>query len=252
MSAAAADVATMLRMAYAEGAIVGPICTDAAVAGAIRDANIATWLQAGRRVVGRKIGLTGAAVRAALAAPGRSDGVLFDDMAIANGGTVASGRLLQPLVEGEIGVILRSDVSGDEDTPSMLAAIAGAVAAIELPDSRIADWAIRYPDAVADNGSAGAYAIAGAPCTFDALATFAWTLELCRGGVRTTSSGELPASEILDNLHWLARTAADQGRPLRAGELVLTGAASAPVPMASGDTASFVVAGLTPCSISFS
>jgi 2-keto-4-pentenoate hydratase len=151
-------LARRLRDAYASGAIAplrdGLEPTDGAGAYVVQDINTRHWVEGGRRIVGRKIGLTAKAVQAQLGVDQPDYGVLFDDMQIADGGVLDPARVIQPKAEAEIALVLAREVTTASATPEDIAAATDyAVAAIEIVDSRIADWKITFADTVADNGS---------------------------------------------------------------------------------------------------
>jgi 2-keto-4-pentenoate hydratase len=150
--------ARALRDAYSKGAIapmrqwLDPV--DIAGAYAVQAINTRFWMDQGRRIVGRKAGLTAKAVQQQLGVDQPDFGVLFDDMEIKDGGTLDPARCLQPKAEAEIAFVLGADLLDPNTTAEMAgAAVATVHAAIEIVDSRIADWKIAFADTVADNGS---------------------------------------------------------------------------------------------------
>ena len=91
-------------------------------------------------------------------------------MAVDDGAEIAAGRLIQPKVEAEIAFVLGDDLPHADTTPAeVLRAIEFAVAAIEVVDSRIADWQISFHDTVADNGSSGLYVVGSRPVSMSRL-----------------------------------------------------------------------------------
>ena len=138
--------------------VVAP--TDEAGAYAIQSINVKHRLAAGARVVGRKIGLTSLAVQRQLGVDQPDYGVLFDDMAVGADNLLQSGRLIQPKIEAEIAIVLRSDLTSRSTSAADVAAATDyAVAALEIVDSRIADWKIAFADTVADNGSSAFFVL---------------------------------------------------------------------------------------------
>ncbi len=118
---------------------------DVATAYAVQRRNLDLRLAGGARRVGRKIGLTSAAVQNQLGVTQPDTGWLFDDMAVPSGGTVPAGRLLQPRVEAEVAFWLAADIPADVDSiDDVRAVISTAVAAIEIVDSRVRDWDISH------------------------------------------------------------------------------------------------------------
>ena len=104
------EIAATLRAAY-HGNPIEPLRDglqpqDAAGAYAIQQINTRFWMRAGRRIVGRKIGLTAPAVQAQLGVDQPDYGVLFADMAIPDGGQLACADTLQPKAEAEVALVL--------------------------------------------------------------------------------------------------------------------------------------------------
>ena len=168
MSAASAAVAEQLRRAYAEGPIApvrGSLASPTAdLAYEIQDINTRHWSAAGRRIVGRKIGLTSHAVQQQLGVDQPDFGILFADMEVPNGGEVAAARLLQPRAEAEVACVLGRDLTAaDPTTSEVLRAIDCVLPAIEIVDSRIQDWKISLVDTIADNASSAMYVLGTEP-----------------------------------------------------------------------------------------
>jgi 2-keto-4-pentenoate hydratase len=197
----------------------------------------------GRRVVGRKVGLTAPAVQAQLGVDQPDFGVLFDDMACPQDQPIDIGRLLQPRIEAEIAFVLEADLTGDGEITADVArsAVGQAVAALEIVDSRIAGWDITIVDTVADNASSGLYVLGDEPIELGDrdLRSVEMTLASSAGGAAetvSTGSGAACLGDPVNALVWLARTSHELGTPLRAGDVVLSGALGAMVPVAPGHT----------------
>jgi 2-keto-4-pentenoate hydratase len=224
---------------------------DAVSAHAVRATTVEHWRRAGRRIAGRKIGLTSSALRIRLGAPEPTDGFLFADTETPNGGVVEYATLLQPLVEVEVALILDRSVTQLPDDPAGLrSAIRGISTAIEIVDSRIQDWRISYADAIADNGSAAGFVMSGEIQPFGAHEHFAWEM-IFDGKEQNMSSGTVQPDVILNNLHWLAGKAISIGMPLHQGEIILSGSLGGAVPVSQGDVLTGRVAGLGECKVSF-
>lgn len=133
--------------------------TDIPAAYAVQDELNRRRSARGARVVGRKIGLTSPAVQKQLGVDQPDFGVLFDDMAYADGTEVPTSTLLQPKVEAEVAFVLGGDLVGELTLTSVRDAVDYAVAALEIVDSRVADWDITIVDTVADNGSSALYVL---------------------------------------------------------------------------------------------
>ncbi len=244
------STAELLRKAYTLGA-VPPLRdalepTDADGAYAVQALNTEFWKVEGRRVVGRKVGLTAKSVQIQLGVDQPDFGVLFDDMAVADGGFLDVGKMFQPKAEAEVAFVLASDLSDPETTPEAArAAVGEVVAAIEIVDSRIADWKITFADTVADNGSSAFFVLGEARKPIDGLDlwTCGMVLEV-NGAVVSLGAGAACLGHPLNALAWLARTLAARGEPLRAGDIVLSGALGPMVALNAGDEVKATIGGL--------
>ncbi|GAB4079103.1 2-keto-4-pentenoate hydratase [Modestobacter muralis] len=207
----------------------------------------------GRRVVGRKVGLTNPVVQRQLGVDQPDLGVLFEDMAVADGGTVGAGRLIQPRIEAEVALILGADLTGPDLTSGHLrAAVAEVVAALEIVDSRIAGWDISLVDTVADNASSGLFVLGSQRRPLDDLdlRTVRMTLREDDDEVSTGTGADCLGDPIAA-LAWLAAAARDLGQPLRAGDIVLSGALGPMVPVRGGATYTAELSGLGPVAVTF-
>lgn len=223
--------ARLLREAAATGTPIEPLRdrvahADLAGAYAVQAENTALALQAGRRLVGRKIGLTSPAVQAQLGVDQPDFGVLFADMAVGDAEPVARGRLIQPKVEAEIALVLGKPLGHDRHTyADLLGAIEYCLPAIEIVDSRIAGWRIGLFDTVADNASSGLFVLGSKPVRANAFDIARCAMQM-REGERVVSEGNARAclGNPLNAAIWLADMLVRVSRPLEAGDIVLTGA----------------------------
>ena len=208
--------------------LIGTADTQAAYA--VQQRVVAARLAEGARASGRKIGLTSPAVQAQLGVDRPDFGILLDEMDVSALAEVPSGRLLQPKVEAEVAFVLADDLPADwSDGPlgedQVRAAVEYAVAALEIVDSRVAGWDIRYTDTVADNASSGLYVLGTERVTLDRFSPREVRMTMALDGAQvSTGTGADCLGDPLTALAWLARTVRDLGHPLRAGEVVLSGA----------------------------
>lgn len=251
------DLARRLRDAYA-GPAVAPMRdglepTDAAGAYAVQEINTRFWQAQGRRIVGRKAGLTAEAVQKQLGVDQPDFGVLFDDMAVADGGQLEPARCLQPKAEAEIAFVLGADLPSTETTPEQVAAAVATVhAAIEIVDSRIADWKITFADTVADNGSSAFFVLADAGLPLAGIDLEGAKMEMrINGEVVSTGIGAAALGSPLNAAAWLARTLAERGEPLKAGDVLLAGALGPMVALNPGDRVQAMVDGIGACSFTY-
>jgi 2-keto-4-pentenoate hydratase len=250
-----------LGAARASGAPCAPVrdlLADAGPASVVRSAYtvqsawVAERLAAGAVVTGRKIGLTSPVVQAQLGVDTPDYGVLLDEMAVPDGGVADTARLLQPRIEGEVAFVLGADLDLAAPTEAdVVAATYSVVAALEIVDSRIAGWDITLADTVADNASAAMYVLGTAPRPLDLdLADCGMTMRR-NGTVVSTGLGSACLGSPVRAVAWLAATAHALGAPLRAGDVVLSGALGPMVDVAAGDRFEAAVDGLGTVSVSF-
>jgi len=208
---------------------------DADLAYAIQDANTQAAVAAGRRLVGRKIGLTSLAVQQQLGVDRPDYGMLFADMAIGDGEPVELARLIQPKVEAEVALVLGRDLRHEKHTyADLIRATEYVLPAIEIVDSRIERWDIRYVDTVADNASSGLFVLGSTPRRLTAVDLTACAMRMMRGAeVVSSGNGRACLGSPLTAAVWLADVMVRCGRPLLAGDIVLSGALG-PMVAASG------------------
>jgi 2-oxo-3-hexenedioate decarboxylase len=194
----------------------------------------------GERPVGIKMGFTS---RAKMAQMGVSDliwGRLTDRMQRPAGGTLSRKTFVHPRAEPEIAFRLQQPLSGRIDTAAARAAIGAVAAAVEIIDSRYRDFRFSLTDVVADNSSSSAFVVGSwLEPTFD-FGDLPMQL-LIDGEVRQTGSSAAILGHPLESLVNAARLAAERGESLRAGDIVMAGAATAAEALAPGQHVQAVV-----------
>ncbi|WP_329279863.1 2-keto-4-pentenoate hydratase [Streptomyces sp. NBC_01451] len=228
--------------------------SDIGLAYAVQQRVIGDRIAAGARVVGRKIGLTSESVQRQVGVDRPDFGVLLDDMDVSGLPEVPSARLLQPRVEAEIAFVLAADLDDDDlDIERVRAAVGHAVAALEIVDSRVSDWDIAITDTVADNASSGLFVLGAEHVGLKEFEPRDVTMRLYADGeLASEGTGAACLGDPLAALLWLARTAREFGDPLRAGQVVLSGALGPLVPTPPGSTVRAEMSGLGPVTAIFS
>lgn len=238
-AAAAADLAR----AEAERVPIAPLSQtlpglDVPGAYEVQNINVRRRLAAGERIAGRKVGLTSLPMQRQLGVDEPDYGVLFESMLIPSGGEVPTRELVAPRAEAEIAFVLGAPLAGpDIGAGEAVPAIREVLLAIEIIDSRIADWKITLPDTIADNASSGRVILGAAvPAESGLLGDLAGeTLRLAVDGVEEAKgTGAEVLGDPLLAVAWLARTLHSYGEVLNPGDVVLAGAVHASVDLRPG------------------
>jgi 2-keto-4-pentenoate hydratase len=195
-------------------------------------------LSGGVQQVGWKIGATTALAQASFGLSGPTYGVLFDNGAVPDGGSIPMALLIQPRVEVEIAFHMARDLIGPDVTPEQaLDAAASVCAAFEIVDPRTRDWDVKMPEMIADNIFHARYVLGVQHVAAHTLDLAAVTATLTKNVVEVAQgSGTNVLGHPAAALAWLANRLADHGEQLRAGQIVLSGTLTPVVPVAAGDT----------------
>ncbi|WTL64553.1 fumarylacetoacetate hydrolase family protein [Streptosporangium sp. NBC_01495] len=252
---AAAD---RLLAAEREGTPCAPVrdligADDIEQAYAVQETVAAERERAGARVVGCKIGLTARSVREQFGVFEPDFGLVFDDMLHSHGSELERGAYLQPRVEAEVAFVLETDIEMPRPSVADVIRATGFVLpAIEIVDSRIAGWDITISDTIADNASSGGVVLGTTPRSLDRLdlADVGMVLEHDGEDVAFGSGAACMGSPVV-SATWVARELARRGRPLRAGDIIMTGALGPMVDVASTGRFTARLAGLGQVEITF-
>ncbi|QTD39441.1 2-keto-4-pentenoate hydratase [Sporosarcina sp. Te-1] len=191
----------------------------------------------GKRVIGKKVGLTSVAMQKMLNVDEPDYGHLFDDMKLANNATVKVDTMLSPKVEAEIGFMLAKDLDGPNVTfIDVMMATEYVIPTLEIIDSRVNDWKIKLVDTVADNGSSARVVIGDSKLDLDAIDLRTNSMVLLKNGeLLATGAGSAALGHPAHAVAWLANKLHEFGIGLKKGELILPGALSGAVPVTAGD-----------------
>jgi 2-keto-4-pentenoate hydratase len=254
-----AKAAETLLGAYASRLPVAPLTAarpglSATDAYAIQLAQVTSWTAGGAVVKGHKVGLTSAAMQRQLGVDQPDFGHLVDTMFLPEGTAADYGRLLQPKAEPEIALVLGRPLRGPGVTVAeALAAVDFVLPALEIIDSRIADWKITLPDTIADNASSGAVVLGSRPVRPESVdLALTGGLLLRNGRIEGTGAGGAVLGSPVNALVWLVNTLGTLGVGLEAGHVVLPGSVCAAIPFGPGDTVSAAFDRIGSVSITFS
>ncbi len=211
--------------------------TDIDAAYAVQQINTDRMIAGGHRVSGRKIGLTNPAVQAQLGVHQPDFGTLFTDTEYGDNIDIPASRLIQPRAEGEVALVLEHDLdNAPHGFAEIIRAVAFALPAIEVVDSRIENWQIGLVDTVGDNASSGLYVVGSRPVALSAfdIRTVPMSMTINAEEV-STGNGSMCLGNPIEAARWLADELCRRGIPLRAGDVLMTGALGPVRPIGTGD-----------------
>jgi 2-keto-4-pentenoate hydratase len=236
------EVAAVLAAAERDRAPVRPLAEtypalDVVDAYEVQLLNIRARLADGCSVLGHKVGLSSEAMQQMMGVDEPDYGHLLSDMAVPSDRPVDATRYCYPRVEVEVGFVLGDDLPGEGCTEEQVLDATEVVApAIELIDSRIADWRIGLVDTIADNASSAGFVLGPERVKPRDIDLRRIDATLTRNGERVA---EGRSDAVLGNpvtaVAWLARKVAGFGVRLEAGNVVLPGSCTRAIDVRPGD-----------------
>lgn len=211
--------------------------TDIDIGYAVQQVNTERWIREGRRISGRKIGVTSKAVQEQIGVAQPDFGTLFVDTEYSDGVEIPASRLIQPRVEAEVALIVGQGLdNAPHGFAEIIRSIDFALPAIEVVDSRIEDWQISIVDTVSDNASCGLYVLGSKPVPLTRLNLRTLPMRMSiNGGDVSTGIGAACLGNPIHAARWLADTLCERGIPLCAGDVLMTGALGPMKPISVGD-----------------
>lgn len=205
---------------------------------AVQLAIIGHKLEAGARVVGKKIGLTSLAMQRMFNVDQPDYGHILDTMTVLEGGECPFDTLIQPRVEPEIAFILKADLVGPNVTrDQVMASTAYVTPALEIIDSRIRDWKIKLGDTISDNASSAAVVLGTSMTPVDAVdLRLVGCVYERNGEVLHTAAGAAALGDPAAAVAWLANKLATFDILLKAGEIIMPGALTRAEGVSRGDS----------------
>lgn len=210
---------------------------------AVQDAWIKLKQAEGRKIIGRKVGLTSRAMQEAMKINEPDFGTLLDDMLFENGATIPASDFIDPRIEVEITFVLKDDLFGDDLTVGdVLAATDYVVPSLELIAARShrvdpeTGYTRKVYDTISDN-AANAGIIVGDKKVKPNDVDLRWAgAILYRNGiVEETGLGAGILDHPARGIIWLAKRFAPHGIKLDAGQYIMSGSFTRPIIAKAGD-----------------
>ncbi len=253
------EAAESLFVADADSAPIGQLTQrypgmEVADAYAIQQVNLARRLRAGRTLVGHKIGLTSEPMQTLLGVDQPDFGSILDTMVLAHGAPAPRARFCSPRVEPEVAFLLREPLRGPGVGIDDVRAATEAVAvALEIVDSRIADWKLTLADTVADNASSGAVVLGDWVPYTEAIDLAGARASLRLNGTEIdTGLGSAVLGDPAAAVAWLANALVPFGTEILPGQFIMSGSFTTAAFVDAGDAASATIDGLGTVSLTFS
>lgn len=250
--------AKRLREAAQKGITCDPVRnligeTDIEKAYAVQEINTAYRIANGGKIVGSKIGLTSPAVQKQLGVDQPDFGMLWADTEVWNNGEISVKEIMQPKAEAEIAFVLGKDLDSKYLTAvDIISSIEYALASIEIVGSRIEGWNIRITDTIADNASASHFVLGHKPVRLENLDLINCGMSMYKNGEKVSEgNGGACLGSPINAMQWLAKTMAELGKPMRAGDVILTGALGPMSNVSAGDSFRAEIEGLGAVAVNF-
>ena len=221
-----------MREARAVPQLAEPLTLDDAYA--VQAASLARRYARGERRIGVKMGFTSLAKMEQMGISEVIWGRLTDAMQLADGGSVPFEHFVHPRIEPEIAFLLGADLPAELSEIEAFGALAGIAPALELIDSRYQDFRFSLSDVVADNSSSSAFVVGPWSEPFHDLDDLGFSMAI-DGAVRQSGSSAAILGNPIRSLVRAARLAAHAGEPLKAGDIVMAGGATAAEALAPGN-----------------
>jgi 2-keto-4-pentenoate hydratase len=193
-----------------------------------------------RPLFGWKIAATSEAGQKHINVEGPMAGRILAETVIANGGTASMAGNEMRVGEPEFAFCMASDLpprSEPYTVQQVLDAVATLHPAIEIPDSRFADFvSAGAAQIIADNACAHLFVLGAATTSnWRALDLVEERPVITLRGKQYTGHGKNVLGDPRVALAWLANELRELGLTLKAGEIVTTGTCHPPLPIQSGD-----------------
>lgn len=206
---------------------------------AVQSYQLKAHLADGRKLLGHKVGLTSKVMQEQLGVDSPDFGFMLDGTFFGDDALISVQDFIAPRVEPEVAFVLQTDLQGPGVTTEQARAAIGEIyPAIEIIDSRVAEWDIALVDTIADNASFGAIVMGQhvLPVSVEDLPELTCTLKI-NGQVQERGTGAAVMDDPVAPVAWLANVLGEQGVPLKAGQVILPGSFTRALPLVAGESA---------------
>ncbi len=193
--------------------------------------------QAGRKVVGAKIGLTSTVMQEMFDVYEPDYGYIMDDMVITGTEPVSMAGQRFPKIEAEIAFILKDDLQGPGlSIADVLRATEGIMPSLEIIDTRYETFTLKIEDSVTDIASISKVVLGGKMIPISALDLRYTGLVFEKNGeVISTAAGAAVLGHPAAAVAWLANKLGSYGVSLHKGDIIMSGSLIAACSVQAGD-----------------
>ncbi|MBL4639542.1 MAG: fumarylacetoacetate hydrolase family protein [Kordiimonadaceae bacterium] len=200
-------------------------------------------LARGEKLLGVKMGFTSRAKAIQMGVDDLIYGKLTTGMIVEDGGTITLDDYVHPRVEPELALLLSAPLEGEVGMMEAYAAVSAVAPAIEIIDSRYQDFKFSLIDVVADNSSSSGFVLGNWQEKPADPSNLGMILSFNGKPVQIGSTAAVMGNPIR-SLVTAARMLAANGERLEAGQVVLTGGATAAEALSAGVSVTAELEGL--------
>jgi len=203
--------------------------------------NVRRRVNAGEKIIGKKIGLTSYAMQKLLGVFEPDFGLLFDSMILMKN-ELSMSEVIQPKAEGEIAFVMKRDIEGPGVTSfDIIRATEFLLPAIEIIDSRVKDWKINIQDTIADNASSAFIVTGRKPLPVNEVDLFSTGMVFLKNGeVVNTGAAAAVMGNPVNSVAWLINKLSEFEVGVQEGEIILSGSLTAAVALEENDVVDVV------------
>ena len=207
----------------------------------------------GQRLIGRKSGFTNPTAMGMMEVDTPVSGLLYDVMDVPHRGEIPGAQITSAKIEAEIAFIMGADLAHEQiTTADIMRATDYMTAAIEIVDTRIADWAGKAIDMVADNVGASHFTLGHKVRLLDQFDVAEAKAEIfVNGQSQGTGAGMNVIGSPLNSVCWLANQMVAQGTPIQEGDVILSGSLGPMILVEKGSHVEVVIEGAGSVSVAF-
>ena len=217
----------------------------------IQELQFAIRKSQGEVQIGWKMGLTSEAKRKQMNLDSPLYGFLTDRMQIQNGKNFNLTGSIHPKIEPEVAFLISKDLSGSPSREQVLESCSAVCAALEILDSRYQQFKyFSMEDVISDNSSSSHFVLGAWNKNFQNLDLKNLKMEMLADGkaIETGNSRDISGDPVVSVIQ-LCELLNERKQILKAGSIVLAGAATPAMSLVDGQSIELKIQGLENCQL---